>query len=541
GGTRGVGVLADLAGNDQYIGASPFVDALRYESHYTTFTQGAALGYRPIASGGVGLLLEYSGNDNYVTDIYGQGTGYWFGLGAIADLAGEDRYQAYQYAQGAGVHFATGLVRDYEGADVYVSHGVSQGCGHDVALGALIDESGNDVYVCESLSLGGGNANAVSLFVDVSGSDSYIAQNTSNTMGFSDFRRSYGMIGVFVDGGGEDFYSETIRNNTTSIKSSYGVFSDVTGPPLLPSPSPSPTYVYMPLADDIDSLFIQASAAPLKYQNNVKPAREKIAGMGKEALPLLSSYFQTAMPRERLTLEDVLPKIHAAFPDTTRLVMIEGLQSENLAEIALMCTVAGKVKDSTLTPYFISLSRDTSWKVRRTAAQTMSEIKDTLVLPTLEYLLDDPHPLVRSRAAFALGQVGGFPALASLRQTLDEEDQVVRYGAIEGLNRGVKRNISELVSIWQTITTVPHVYSAHRLLFCADTTDKNLEGLVQYIKTAPFYARQNMYRLLASADVFWQRNAYLLARNEDSTELTALIAPYVTTYPAPPKSKKKKR
>lgn len=541
GGTRGVGILVDHNGNDQYLASSPFVDALRYESHYTTFTQGAALGYRPIASGGVGLLLEYGGNDNYVTDIYGQGTGYWFGLGAIADFEGEDKYQAYQYAQGAGVHFATGLVRDYKGSDVYVSHGVSQGCGHDVALGALIDEEGNDVYVCESLSQGGGNANAVSLFVDESGSDSYIAHNTSNTMGFSDFRRSYGMIGVFVDGGGTDYYSETSKNNTTSVKSTYGVFADLSVTSEQKTEAPLPTYVEMPLANDVDSLFIQASAAPLKFQNNVVPARDKIAGMGKTALPFLVEYFRTPMPRERLSLEYILPKIHAEYPDTTRLVMIEGLQSENLAEIALMCTVAGKVKDTTLTPYLVALSRDTSWKVRRTVAQTMSEIQDTAALSTLQTLLSDVHPMVRSRAAYAIGISGGSSALSNLRLALDDEDQLVRNGAIEGLIRGLKRDMRDVVSIWQSITNVAMLTSTHRLWLAADTTEANVALLVQYLRSAPVLARQNIYRLMPQATEFWQRNAYQMSAAETMNDLASILQPYVELFPAPVKSKKRRR
>lgn len=149
-GTRGVAILVDARGNDHYTTASPFLDVLRYESHYLTFTQGAALGYRPLASGGIALLSDREGNDIYTTDIYGQGTAYWFGLGMLDDRKGEDRYVAYQYAQGAGIHFAHGLLWDREGNDVYLARGVSQGCGHDVGVGMLYDEAGDDAYVAES-------------------------------------------------------------------------------------------------------------------------------------------------------------------------------------------------------------------------------------------------------------------------------------------------------------------------------------------------------------------------------------------------------
>ena len=76
--TRGFGILADNGGNDNYISSSPAVDVLRYDNHFISFTQGAAIGYRPLASGGIGILADKNGNDNYVSDIYGQGTAYWY-------------------------------------------------------------------------------------------------------------------------------------------------------------------------------------------------------------------------------------------------------------------------------------------------------------------------------------------------------------------------------------------------------------------------------------------------------------------------------
>ncbi|MBL7998964.1 MAG: hypothetical protein JNL32_10045, partial [Candidatus Kapabacteria bacterium] len=227
---KGFGLLCDQSGNDIYTTQSPFVDVLRYDSHFVSFTQGAALGHRPIASGGIALLYDVSGNDNYISDIYGQATSYWFGIGALVDDDGEDRYSSYQYAQGAGIHFAHALLWDAKGDDTYVSHGVSQGCGHDVGFGFLLDESGDDSYIAESLSLGGGNANAVSILCDVRGNDSYIARNLTNCFGFSDFRRTYGMIGIFADGGGNDMYGNTARNSTVELKSYYGVFLDNPAP-----------------------------------------------------------------------------------------------------------------------------------------------------------------------------------------------------------------------------------------------------------------------------------------------------------------------
>ncbi|MCX6139628.1 MAG: HEAT repeat domain-containing protein [Candidatus Kapabacteria bacterium] len=495
GGTRGAGILSDLVGNDRYIAASPYVDVLRYDAHQVTFTQGAALGSRPIASGGIGVLVDGTGNDVYTSDIYGQGTGYWFGLGALIDLSGDDRYESYQYAQGAGVHFATGILRDSDGDDVYVSHGVSQGCGHDIALGALLDESGNDVYVCESLSLGGGNANAVSLFMDQRGNDAYIAANESNTLGYSDFRRSYGMIGVFLDGGGSDMYGERTRNNTVSTKSTYGVFVDreaiapvySSNEAITAGASVEPVRVSMPLSTSVDSLFIQASAAPLRFQLNVEPARKRLGEMGTVALSQLETTLGTLMPRERLTLESVLPALYQTNRDSTVRLLLRGLSSDDAATVNICATVAGKVKSVDCVQPLIVMTLDSSWKRRRLAAFTLGEIGDTMARSALTILLHDEHAYVRQRAAFALGRMGvGFD---TLRSALEDEDQIARFGAIEGVVRGPKRKMSEITALLRSMNDPYVATSGVRLIACSDTTKVDVKSFKEWYAHVPMWVR----------------------------------------------------
>lgn len=521
GATRGAGILVDKSGNDQYLAASPYVDVLRYESHQTTFTQGAALGYRPIASGGIGLLIDHAGNDQYVCDIYGQGTGYWFGLGGVVDVSGDDRYQAYQYAQGAGVHFASGIMRDMHGDDVYVSHGVSQGCGHDVAFGMLLDDAGNDNYVVESLSLGGGNANAVSIVLDERGNDSYSATNTSNTLGFSDFRRSYGMIGLFIDGDGTDVYGSTARNESRSIKSTYGVFYDTkrivttdTTVDTQAGANATPTNATAaaatrgdatPLADTPEMLFIQASAAPLRFQNNVQPARDRLAAMGTAALPELETHLNTQMPRERLTLEDVLPKIHAKSPDTIELLIRESLLAKDNAEVALAATLAGKIKARSAITSLALLATDTLWRLRRIAAFTLGEIGDTASMPMLQTLLRDDHPYVRARAAYALGVVGGRDGLNLVREALADDIGIVRYSAIEGLTRGPKRPMSELTQWLSSINDPLVLASGVRILAASDTTARDAKDFLEFVRKAPPTMRRAIDSIVPTLPTFWQK------------------------------------
>lgn len=544
GATRGIGILSDLAGNDQYLAASPYVDVLRYEAHQVTFTQGAALGYRPLASGGIGILADERGNDAYSTDIYGQGTGYWFGLGALLDRAGDDRYVAYQYAQGAGVHFATGILRDDVGDDIYVSHGVSQGCGHDIALGALIDEQGNDSYMVESLSLGGGNANAVSVFIDVTGNDAYVATHTPTTMGYSDFRRNYGMIGIFADGGGNDTYGASTRNNSVSVQSTYGVFNDAD---LIPAPagttSPkTPQYAAMPLAENVDSLFIQASAAPLRFQNNVQPARDRIVSLGVSALPHLATHFGTQMPRERLALEYILPKIHESNGAAVEALLRDSLSSDDPTVVSMCATVGGRIKMTSMVPSLMVLVRDDSWRKRRLAAITIGEIGDSSGIPGLKMLLKDDHPYVRSRAAFALGMIGGIAAFRTLQPLLAEEQQIVRYGAVEGLMRGTKQPAAPVVAWWGTLSNRTTLTSGLRLVGAVDTTTTDAEDVALFVKSAPRSTREMLYRILPSAPVFWKNQAATYLAMESDEALQAMLRPLaVSGTPLAIDGKKKKK
>ncbi|MBI2793315.1 MAG: bifunctional diaminohydroxyphosphoribosylaminopyrimidine deaminase/5-amino-6-(5-phosphoribosylamino)uracil reductase RibD [Ignavibacteria bacterium] len=501
GATRGVGILADRIGNDNYIASSPFVDALRYYEHYTTFTQGVGLGYRPLASGGIGLLVDLAGNDGYTTDIYGQGAAYWFALGALADYAGEDHYQAYQYAQGAGIHFATGVLIDSVGNDVYVSHGVSQGCGHDVGFGLMVDESGDDSHIVESLSLGAGNANAVSIFIDAEGDDLYSTSDNANTMGYSDFRRWYGMIGVFADGGGTDRYSTLMGNNSTTTKSTYGVFVDVSAENntvRAPQHAPEPL---LELSANPDSLFIQASAAPLKYQANVQPARDSLARMGMAVLPMLELSIGTPMPRERLTLEYVFPLMYKDYQSAIDSILFRTLSSNDYDVVAQSATLAGKVKSQFVVPTLVEMLGDSSWRKRRVAAQTLGQIA-TSYHPQLITALSDSNSYVRARAAYSVGETGGDNALTVLIPSLTDRNAMVRYSAVEGLNRGARHSFKDIESVWK-IVPLPWFPSSSMLLTSCDTTSQNAQAFAKFYGAADPRVKTVIDRTLHSVSDFW--------------------------------------
>ena len=210
---EGAGLIYEMEGSDNYFAGGKYKDINRYTDHYQSMSQGYACGIRPWMSGGIGAIIDLKGNDNYYTDIYGQGAAYWWSLGMLYDSSGIDSYHCYQYGQGTATHMAMGLLVDEAGNDLYYGKGVMQGCGHDYAFGYLLDRSGDDTYVGFDKVQGDGSANGIGILMDLSGNDRYFSSNPSLAQGAGDPRRDFGSIGLFIDLGGKDQYDGNGRNN----------------------------------------------------------------------------------------------------------------------------------------------------------------------------------------------------------------------------------------------------------------------------------------------------------------------------------------
>jgi hypothetical protein len=223
----GFGAILEKEGSDSYIVQGAFTDKLRYEDRHLSLSQGFGYGNRPDWSGGIGLILDAAGNDNYTCDIFGQGSSYWFAFGGLWDAQGNDNYIAYQYAQGAATHSSAGILYDVIGADNYVSYGVSQGCGHDLAVGFLLDGNiGDDNYTISDLSQGAGNANGVGILIDEGGDDGYICKKEYNVQGYGNWRRDFGSIGIMLDLSGFDRYAGKGKDSSWWGSGQYGIGID---------------------------------------------------------------------------------------------------------------------------------------------------------------------------------------------------------------------------------------------------------------------------------------------------------------------------
>ncbi|MFO7651276.1 MAG: HEAT repeat domain-containing protein [bacterium] len=250
----GVGILADVEGNDHYaakhfaqgagiLGVGALWDGGgndTFSAH--AFCQGAGMF-------GSGVLLDDSGNDVYDCATMGQGSATTLGAGVLSDLSGDDKYRLAcdttkdalggipGYGQGGALSFraypwekkltaygGVGLLVDDAGDDSYESKGwCSQGGSYIMSLGALVDNAGDDHYVCGT-GQGSGIHITSAILVDRKGNDTYEGGFRSGGSGGD---RSTGML---IDYEGDDVYRSSTSSYGTGCKPfSYSLFIDYKG------------------------------------------------------------------------------------------------------------------------------------------------------------------------------------------------------------------------------------------------------------------------------------------------------------------------
>jgi hypothetical protein len=245
GGPGGLGVIADLAGNDNYTCGGRYPDNApsrvkrHIYRHYFSMCQGFAFGLRPSVSGGIGLSLDRAGDDTYRADIFAQGAGYFFGLGLLVDGDGDDSYEAFEHAQGEGLHRGAGFLGDWSGNDAYRGFEHVQGVGKDESFGVLYDERGNDIYEADNESQGAGLMMAgFGVLLDKAGDDRYEATRDSQGLSKAGMAAPADVVpadvapadvapvGILMDLGGQDVISqadERITEVTERVRDDFGV------------------------------------------------------------------------------------------------------------------------------------------------------------------------------------------------------------------------------------------------------------------------------------------------------------------------------
>jgi len=232
GGTYGLGMLVDLSGDDLYYATGKHKSSYDTDGIFRGSSQGFGIGFRGIASGGIGILLDLAGSDQFMAGNFSQGGGYFFGMGVLKNAGNEsDVYIASRYGQGFSAHSAAGILIDDGGDDTYKGlHGAIHSAAWDLGIAALIDHSGNDQYhaAYTFFSQGAAAHNGFSLFLDHEGKDQYwsdfggISKKQSN-----DYHKGYSM-GFFMEMGSEidTYHCLPATNNSQYIRGEFSVFLD---------------------------------------------------------------------------------------------------------------------------------------------------------------------------------------------------------------------------------------------------------------------------------------------------------------------------
>ncbi len=244
----GIGILADGKGNDFYV-AEPFssvFDLGDYHSHHkinANGAQGYGGGRRADGSdghsyaGGLGALLDVSGNDRYYSGNWTLGVGYWYGIGVLWDGAGDDLYSSCYFTQGSGAHYAIGVFVDESGNDthkLFETAGAALGFGWDFVDALFFDRKGDDYYEAKIISFAVAEIRSNAFFFDLAGNDVYKIKEGTLAFGAADYRTGYTKpnryspfayfseeFGIFVDGNGEDKYiliKDGIEKNSAIYK-----------------------------------------------------------------------------------------------------------------------------------------------------------------------------------------------------------------------------------------------------------------------------------------------------------------------------------
>ena len=234
GGVGGVGVLANVSGNDTYT-AEPLASKAGRPDYHSKMAiavsqaQGCGCGTRADGShghawaGGLGALIDIEGNDKYEAGNFSIGCGYWFGTGIVYDGGGNDTYHSVCYSQAVGCHFAIGAIIDEGGDDNYTLYETSDAgiaSGRDYAIGFLLDMAGNDHYEAKTRSLAFAEVRSTALLFDLAGEDTYVCPGTNDVLGAAAFTSDYAApayrnlpscrygnsFALLLDVGGKDTY-----------------------------------------------------------------------------------------------------------------------------------------------------------------------------------------------------------------------------------------------------------------------------------------------------------------------------------------------
>jgi hypothetical protein len=188
--TRGAGLLLHR-GDEAVLDGGLTVPDPRESAAALSLSQGAGLGPRAYASGGVGAALIEGSRCVLSANYMAQGMGYWHSLGALLVRGEGNSLRARRYVQGAGVHTAMGGLSVKGGGNKLETWGVGPAMGWDYGVGALVADGDGNAFSSNWAS-GRGDVNGHGLAL-IRGAGAKIALSQLGSGAFKRSAASYGL------------------------------------------------------------------------------------------------------------------------------------------------------------------------------------------------------------------------------------------------------------------------------------------------------------------------------------------------------------
>jgi hypothetical protein len=432
--TGGVGWLADRAGDDVYQAGGLILNSPLFEKVHYSNAQGYASGYREDTggtSGGIGLLTDLGGHDNYIGETYCQAASYWFSIGSLYDAGGNDSYLAYHYAQASAMHMTAAYLFDLSGDDAYTCKlGACHSIGHDYGVSFLLDRTGMDLYAAHDSRPAVGNANGLAIFVDDEGDDRYFGPPAAGLGG-----RGSGSLAIFCDLGGTDSYADGLADGQAVSRETWAVAYDAVGrqqsgsgatlPPQVKGVEPGS--ISKPGDAEMAQIYAKATQWGVgTAQKEVADNIAKLIGIGKPALQwMIDKRLATA---DRLQIRAFVAVVNGLGADGRQMIAPK-VASEKLneARVALSISIDAGVKEAG--PFLPTALRNPD--LERAAARAAGALGSRESINDLLPLTLSKDRLTALNALTSLITLAD-PATVSTAEALLGSDQLpIRKGAMQ--------------------------------------------------------------------------------------------------------------
>ena len=187
------------------------------------------------------------------------------------------------------------------------------------------------------------------------------------------------------------------------------------------------------LRHKVDSLFVIASSGEVKYQDLAAGAKDAIAAIGADAVPILVDKFVTKSARERLTVIQILTKIgEPAVP-----FLITSLDRPEPIVVKRVAWALGDIGGdaAAAAPELARTAKDPNWWVREQSLRALGLIDAAEQTPDVIQAFTDSIGQVRKAAVVAAGQLVADQAVEKIVHMLGDGFYGARLEAVEALTK----------------------------------------------------------------------------------------------------------